>query len=280
MTAQKSPHSQKTLHKLHQDGTFLLVNVHDVGSAALAQAAGAEALGTTSAGHAYTVGVRDAAGALSRDASVERAAQICAAVDIPVSVDGENGWGHEPESVAETVRLLAEAGAAGVSIEDWSGDPAIGFYERALAVERIEAAVETARSLRETSAGGAFVICARADRVMHEGADALEDTIERLQAFSAAGADCLYAPGPSDEATIRRIVTEAGGPVNVMVEVNSGVTMDDARAWGVRRVSVGSSFYQATMAAFSAMVKEALTSGTMQVDPAPLDYAYIESLFG
>jgi len=136
--------ARRELKRLHQADTFVLVNVHDVGTALLAQAAGANALGTTSGGHAYTVGAKDGAGALTRDQSLERATQICAAVDIPVSIDAENGWGHSPEEVAETVRLLIECGAAGASIEDWSGDPKIGFYDTSLAVERIAAAVEAA----------------------------------------------------------------------------------------------------------------------------------------
>lgn len=112
----------KSLHELHQSGTFLLVNIHDVASAAIAQHVGAEALGTTSAGYAYASGRRDGTQAISRSEFVDHTAQVCAAVDIPVSVDAENGWGHEPEDVAETIRLLHEAGAAGASIEDWSGD--------------------------------------------------------------------------------------------------------------------------------------------------------------
>jgi len=208
----------KTLHELHTEGTFLLVNVHDIGSALLAQHAGAEALGTTSAGHAYSIGRPDAVGALSRQESIDRAAEISAAVNIPVSVDAENGWGHRPEDVAETIELLAQAGVAGASIEDWSGDPDIGFYETALAVERIEAAVEVAARQTEP-----FVICARGDRVMHEGTDAIDETLERLQAFGEAGAGCLYAPGLQTEAQIRRFVAEAGGPLNLLADINGGV---------------------------------------------------------
>lgn len=263
-----------SLFDLHQEGTFVLVNVHDVGSAVIAQHAGAQALGTTSGGHAYSIGRRDAAGALSREESIERAAAICAAVDIPVSVDAENGWGHEPEDVAATVRLLMEAGVAGASIEDWSGDAERGFYEPSLAVARVEAAVEAANT-PETG----FVICARADRVMHEGMDTFEETLGRLQAFSAAGAGCLYAPGVSDTATIERVVNEAGGPINLLLGMNGTVSVSDAAALGVRRISVGSSLYQATMGAFFAMVQEALTTGSLKVDTPVFDYEFIESLF-
>ncbi len=264
----------KSLHELHQSGTFVLVNVHDVGSAALAEAAGAEALGTTSGGHAYAIGRRDAAGAISRDESIEHAAAICAAVSIPVSVDAENGWGHTPEDVADTITALHEVGAAGASIEDWSGDADIGFYDQSLAVERIAAAVEAARN-----ASPDFVICARADQVMHEGPDAFAGALARLQAFSAAGAGCVYAPGVSDEVGLRTLVGEAGGPVNALLSVGGSTSVPDARTWGVRRVSLGSSLYQATMAAFTAMVRDAVGPGTLQTGPEPLDYASIESLF-
>ena len=225
-------------YKLHQSGTFVLVNVHDVGTALLAEAAGAKALGTTSGGIAYTSGKKDAVGALTRSQSIEHEAQICAAVDIPISIDAENGWGHSPEAVAETIRLLVDCGAAGASIEDWSGDSDIGFY----------------------------------------GMDALDESLERLRSFAKVGADCLYAPGPTDEASHRRIVAEAGGPVNALFHMNCKLTIDDASDWGIRRVSVGSSLYQATMAVFLDMVTKAVSTGVLDVDIPPLDYEFIESL--
>ncbi len=269
----KNIKAQNDFYNLHQSGTFLLVNVHDVGSALLAEAAGAAALGTTSGGHAYTCGIKDAAGALTRDQSIELAAKICAAVDIPVSIDAENGWGHSPEEVAETIRLLIDCGAAGASIEDWSGDPELGFYDADLATERIEAAVEAAKKY-----GDSFVICARADRIMHEGMGALEESIDRLRSFANAGADCVYAPGPKDEATFRRIVNEAGAPINGLFKMGGELTISDAEDWGIRRVSVGSSLYQATMAAFSSMVTKAITTGSLTYEIPPLDYEFIESL--
>jgi len=260
-------------YNMHQSGTFVLVNIHDVGTALLAEAAGAKALGTTSGGFAYTSGKKDAVGELTRNESIEHAAQICAAVDIPVSVDAENGWGHSPEEVAETIRLLIDCGAAGASIEDWSGDSDIGFYDANLATERIHAAVDTAREY-----GDSFVVCARADRVMHEGMDALDESLERLRSFAKVGADCLYAPGPADEATHRRMVAEAGGPVNALFSMNGKLSIKDATDWGIRRVSLGSSLYQATMAVFLDMVTKAVTAGVLDVDVPPLDYEYIESL--
>lgn len=264
----------KSLRELHQTGTFVLVNVHDAGSAALAAAAGAEALGTTSGGHAYTIARRDAAGAISREESIARVAEICSTVDVPLSVDAENGWGHNPEEVAKTVELLIEAGAAGASIEDWSGDIEVGFYDRQQSIDRVVAAVETARA-RDPE----FVVCARADRMAHDGVDAFDDSLARLQAFADVGADCLYAPGVSDTVLIERLVNEAGGPVNALLAVGGELSIDDMRQIGVRRVSLGSSLYQATMAVFDRIVRQVLTTGSLEVDTPPLDWQEIESLF-
>lgn len=250
--------------QLHQSGTFLLVNVHDAGSAVVAQQAGAVALGTTSSGFAWSIGRPDAAGAVSRDEVVRHVETICRVVDIPVSVDAENGWAHEPDGVAETIRVLAEAGASGASIEDWSGDATRGFYDRALAVERVQAAVEAARSLPRP-----FVVCARAEAFLHGAPGPFDEAIARLQAFAAAGAHCMYAPGPSDRETLGRIVAEAGGPVNALIPVGSTLAMADAVDLGVRRVSVGGSIYRATMTLVQDVVRQALTTGSLAT-PGPL----------
>ncbi len=267
-----------TFTTLHQAGTFLLVNVHDAGSARIAEAVGAVALGTTSSGHAYSLGRRDAEGALSRQESIERAAQICAAVDIPVSVDAENGWGHEPEDVAATIAELAGVGAAGASIEDWSGDQTIGYYDRSKALERVVAAVETANALDRP-----FVICARAEAFLHRAhnspADPMAEAVARLQSFADAGAGCLYAPGPRDVDSLRHLVAEAGGPLNALLGIGGQLTMDDATAIGIRRVSVGGSLYRATMAAFEAHVQQLLKTGSFVVDPPPIPATTISGLF-
>jgi 2-methylisocitrate lyase-like PEP mutase family enzyme len=259
--------------EMHRQGTFLMVNVHDAGAAAIAESAGALALGTTSSGHAYTLARRD--GALGRDDSIRRAAEICAAVKIPVSIDAENGWGHDPADVAETINMLADVGAAGASIEDWSGDPAIGFYDRTLALARIEAAVDAARS-RPTP----FVICARAEAFLHGTPDPMTEAIARLQSFAAVGADLLYAPGPREPADIKQIVDLAGGPVNALIGVGSKLTVTDAAELGVRRVSVGGSLYLATMANFRDLVTQMVTTGSFEANPRPIRGADLDSLFG
>lgn len=259
--------------ELHASGTFLLVNVHDAGAARIAEAAGAVALGTTSSGHAYTLARPDGVGAISRLEAMRRAEAICQAVDVPVSIDAENGWGHTPEEVAQAVRDLHEIGAAGASFEDWSSDTEIGLYESALAVDRMSAAVEAAKSLPEP-----FVICARAEAFLY-GEPRLEDVLPRLQAFAQAGADCVYAPGPRDPAILRRLVAESGAPVNALIGVGSHLTMSDARGLGIRRVSVGGSLYRATMASYERLVRQLVETGDFTSDPAPIPTADIESLF-
>lgn len=260
-------------HRLHQSGTFLLVNVHDVGSALVAQAAGAQAIGTTSGGLAWSMGRPDFAAAVDRDDVLRHVESITAAVDVPLSVDAENGWRHEPEGVAESIRLLAAAGAAGASIEDWSGDPDRGLYDRDLAVERVQAAVEAARSLPEP-----FVVCARAEAFLHGAADPMEEALARLQSFAAAGADLLYAPGPPDRAVLQRLVAEAGGPINALIPVGSDLTFADAVELGVRRVSIGASMYRATLTLVRDLVTRALTDGTFTTDEPILTGTELQAL--
>lgn len=244
------------LRELHQSGTFLLVNVHDIGSAIAAEKAGAVALGTTSSGHAYSLGRPDGAGAMSLGEVAEQVAAMSAAVDIPVSVDAENGWGHTPDDVAETIRVLASAGASAASIEDWSGDESMGFYDRSQALDRIVAAVEAAASLPEP-----FVIVARAEAFLFDVENPMEEAIARLQSFAAAGADCLYAPGPGDKETLATIAKEAGGPTNALIQIGSDLTMSDAEGIGIRRVSIGGSLYGSMMKHFDAMVRQMVSTG-------------------
>lgn len=262
--------------ELHRSGTFLLVNAANAAEAAVAEYAGAVAIGTTSSGHAYTLGRPDGAGEVSRDEAVERTAQICAVVDIPVSVDAENGWGHEPDDVAETIRLLAEAGASGASIEDWSGDADLGFYGRAKAVARVEAAVETAAAL-DTG----FVINARAEALLYGQANPVEEALARLQSFSAVGASCVYAPGIRDRPTVERFVAEAGAAVNVLLGVGSDwMTMADATEVGVRRVSVGGSLFRAALSRYEALVRQLVTTGEFATETSTITDATLVELFG
>ena len=225
---------------LHRPGDpFVLANAWDVGSARMLAALGAEAIGTSSAAHAFTLGRADM-GQVTRDEALAHAESLVAATPLPVSGDFENGFGRHPETVAETVRLAAEVGLAGISIED-TDLPGSGPYEPDLATERISAAVEAARALDDD-----FVLLARADGVLNRSYD-LDEGIRRLQAFEAVGADALYLPLPPDMDGLRRICTSVSAPVNALVAGHfTAVTRDEFAAVGVGRISLGSSLARAT----------------------------------
>src|SRR5688572_18097468 len=170
-------------------GAFVIPNPWDAGTARILASLGFEALTTTSAGLAFALGRRDGAGLISRDETLANARAIADATELPVAADLENGFGDAPEAVAETIRLAGEAGLVGGSIEDSTGDPRRPIYTFDHAVERVAAAVEAARAFPFP-----FVLVGRAENFLHGNPD-LDDTIRRLQAYEAAGADCLYAPG-------------------------------------------------------------------------------------
>jgi len=229
------------LQALHErEGAFLAPNPWDIGSAKLLAGMGFEALATTSAGFALSRGKPD--GAMSRSEVIEHCRELCAAVDLPVTADLENGFGEDLKTVAETITLAAEAGLAGASIEDYTGDPAMPFYDIALAAERVGAAVEAARSQPFP-----FAVTARAENHFR-GHDDLDDTIARLRAFEAAGADVLYAPGLKTLEEVRRVADAVGRPLNVLAPPFRGVTLDQLAAAGARRVSVGGALARAAVA--------------------------------
>lgn len=212
---------------LHAGGLFVIPNPWDVGSAKLFVELGFPALATTSSGHAATLGKADQQ--VTRDELLTHVAAMTAAVDVPISVDAERGFADDPAGVAETVALLAEAGAAGCSIEDY--DPATGRIEElAVAVDRVAAAAEAARA-------AGLVLTARAERPLH-GGEPLDDTIDRLAAFRDAGAEVVYAPGLREHADIQRLVAAVGVPVNVLAMPGTPAIGELAAA-GVRRVSTG-----------------------------------------
>lgn len=237
---------------LHQrSGAFIIPNPWDAGTARLLASLGFEALATTSLGLANTLGRPDGAGAVSRQEVLENCRAISGATDLPVNADLENGYAHEPRAAAEMIRLAAEAGVVGGSIEDASGDPADPIYEFSLAVERVHAAVEVARSLPVP-----FVLTARAENLIHGRLD-LDDTIRRLQAFERVGADVLYAPGLRDLATIRTVVSSVSRPVNVVASsIDPSLTAGELAAAGVKRISVGGSLSRLALAAFLAGARE------------------------
>jgi len=229
-----------TLRALHRPGDpFILANAWDAGSAKLLAALGAPAIATSSAAHAFTLGRPDL-GQVSRDEALAHAQTLVAAVNVPVSGDFENGFGHDPDTVAETVRLAFEAGLAGISIEDMALPDATP-YPRDLAVERIRAAAAAAAALPRD-----FVLVARADGMMH-GVYDLDEALARLAGFEAAGADCLYVPVPGSLEAQGRICAATSLPVNALVAGDfTAVPRADFASLGVARLSLGSSLARAT----------------------------------
>jgi len=252
------------LRELHAGpAAFVIANAFDAGSAVMLAGLGFAALATSSGAAAGTLGRKD--GQLSRDEAIAHVRAIAQATALPVSADLENGFGEAPEHVAETIRLAAEAGAVGGSIEDYTGDAARPFYTLERSVERIAAAAEAARRL--PFAG--FMLTARSENFLRGRAD-LDDTIARLRAYEAAGADVLFAPGLPDLDAVRAVCAALAKPFNFMVGMK-GRSFDLAalQTAGVRRVSLATSLYRAAMAAVRAAAEEVRTSGT---------FGYVERL--
>ena len=232
-----------------REGLFLLPNAWDAGSARILQSLGFDAIATTSSGHAATLGRLDYQVRLEE--AIEHAETLVGAAGIPVSADFENGFADEPQGVAENVRLAAQTGLAGLSIEDATGREEDPIYELALATERIRAAAE---------ASGDVVLTARCENLLH-GRDDLGDVIERLQAYQEAGADVLYAPGLRRIEDVRTLVAEVDRPVNVLAFPGlPGVA--ELEAAGVRRLSVGGAFASAAYAGLVAAASELRDHGT------------------
>ncbi|WP_424139122.1 isocitrate lyase/PEP mutase family protein [Roseomonas chloroacetimidivorans] len=230
---------------LHAAGCFALPNAWDAGSARLMAGLGFQAVATTSAGLAFTLGRRDMEAAISRDEALANARALIEATDLPVSADLEDGFGPAPEDAAVTVAAAIATGLCGCTIEDTTANPAAPIHGFDQAVARIAAAARTARA-----APYPFVLTARAENFLHGHPD-LDDTIRRLTAFAEAGADCLYAPGLPDEAAIAAVVKAvAPKPVNVLIGPRSGaVPFARLAELGVRRVSVGGAIARAAYGA-------------------------------
>ena len=241
---------------LHEDErAFVIPNPWDAGSARLLASLGFGALATTSAGYAFSKGKLDSFASLERGEVLDNAAEIVGATDLPVSADLEDGFGAAPETCAETIRLACRVGLVGGSIEDATGDPAAPLFDLSQAIERVQAAAEAARNLP-------FLLTARAENFLCDKPD-LDDTIKRLQAFSAAGADVLYAPGLPNLDAIRTVCAEVDKPINVVMGLKgpsfSVAQLSDA---GVRRVSVGGSFARAALGALMRAAEEVRNTGT------------------
>jgi 2-methylisocitrate lyase-like PEP mutase family enzyme len=237
---------QKATHfrALHDGpGAFVIPNPWDAGTARLLAGLGFQALATSSAAAAATVGRKDHE--LSRDESLAHSRLIVEATDLPVSADLGKGFGDAPEIVADTIRLAAGVGLVGCTIEDATGNPERPLYEMGLAVERITAAVEAARALPFP-----FMLTARAHNLLY-GAGSLDDTIQRLHAFEKAGADVLFAPGLPDLGAVRAVCEAVSKPVNFMVGIKGkSFSVAELAAAGVRRISLATSLYRSAMQGF------------------------------
>jgi 2-methylisocitrate lyase-like PEP mutase family enzyme len=245
----------RALHE--RAGAFIVPNPWDAGTARLLAALGFEALATTSLGFASRLGRADGTGAVSREEVLAHCREIAGATPLPVTADLENCYAHEPRAAAEMIRLAAEAGVVGGSIEDATGDAAKPIYDFALAVERVQAAAEVARSLPF-----AFVFTARAENFLHGRPD-LDDTIRRLQAFGKAGADVLYAPGLKDLDTIRSVVSSVSKPVNVVIGgLDAGISAAELARVGVKRISIGGALARRALGAMLAAGREMREKGT------------------
>jgi 2-methylisocitrate lyase-like PEP mutase family enzyme len=233
---------------------FVIPNPWDVPSARVLAGLGFPALATSSAASANAIGRRD--GRLTRDEAMDHARLIVNATDLPVSADLEKGFGDAPEVVAETIRLAAEAGVVGCTIEDSTGNPASPLYDHGFAVERVAAAAEAARALRFP-----FMLTARAHNLLYPN-PSLDDTIRRLQAYEKAGADVLFAPGLPDVAAVRAVCTAVSKPVNFMVGIKGkSFSVSELAAAGVRRISLATSLYRAAMTGLLDAAREVKEQG-------------------
>ena len=260
----------KALHD--RQGTFVIPNPWDAGSAKMLASLGYQALATTSAGYAFSQGKAD--GALSLDETLANVRAIVAATDLPVAVDLENGFADDPLESAQSLLRAAEAGAVGGSIEDATGRPDAPIYCFEHAGARIEAAVAAVRTLAFP-----FILTARAENYLHGNPD-LDDTIRRLQAFAEAGADVLYAPGLRTVEEVRAVVQAvAPKPVNVLMSGGLKLTVQQLEEMGVRRISTGSALALAAFGEFFRAAEEIQQSGTFGFTSQSMPYARANQFF-
>jgi len=267
MTSQRE--KVAAFHRLHAEGCFVIPNPWDVGTAVALEQIGFKALATTSAGHAWTLARPD--NGVRRDEALEHLRQVAGAVDVPVNADFEHGFARDPHGVGVNVKLAAETGIAGLSIEDSTGDPGEPLFPLDLAVERVRAARqaidESGTGLLLTGRSEGFVV----------GRPDLEETIRRLQAYAEAGADCLYAPGIDTREQISAIVAAvAPKPVNLLANAPF-ITVVEAADLGVRRISVGGTLARTAWAGLLAAAQEIATEGTFS---RFVDLPNVDEVFG
>ena len=261
----------RALHE--RPGVFIIPNPWDIASTLLLKGMGFEAIATSSAASACAMGKRD--GQLTRHEALNHAVMIVEATDLPVSADLERGFGDAPETVAETVRLAGTAGLVGCTIEDTTGDASHPIYEFELAVERITAAAESAKSFDFP-----FILTARAHSLMFPN-PSLDEIIRRLQAFEKAGADVLFAPGLPDLNTVREVCASVTKPVNFMVGLKGrSFSVAELAAAGVKRISLATSLYRAAMTGFLTAIYEVKESGRFEFVENSVSTAELLRLMG
>jgi 2-methylisocitrate lyase-like PEP mutase family enzyme len=272
MTHANQPEKGKTFRALHaREKAFIIPNPWDAGSARLLEILGFEALATTSAGFAFSMGRRD--NSIDRDEMIAHVSLIASISKLPVSADLENGFGDAPEYAAETIRLAAKAGAVGGSIEDATQRPDAPIYEHGHAVDRIRAAAEAAHALPFP-----FTLTARAENYLNGRPD-LKDTIKRLQSYQEAGAEVLYAPGLTTKEDISAVVTSVDCPVNVLIGSGVQLNLAELSSLGVKRLSVGSLLSRTAYGAFLEAARELRERGTFTFAERAVTFCNLTEMF-
>lgn len=263
----------QALHQRKQP--FVVGNPWDAGSARILTSLKYEALSTTSAGLAFTLGRKDGTASVTRAEALANAKSIVDATTLPVAADLENGYGHAPKDAAETIRQAAAVGLVGGSIEDATGNEANPIYDFAHAVERVAAAAEAAHAQPFP-----FMFVARAENFLHDRPD-LDDTIRRLQAYEKAGAEVLYAPGITRPEDIRTVCSSVSKPVNVLMGLKGAphLTVKELGELGVRRISIGSGFSRAGLTAFLHAAREVIDDGTFNFADETLYISELTAMF-
>jgi 2-methylisocitrate lyase-like PEP mutase family enzyme len=268
---------REAFRALHERGCFVIPNPWDVGSARYLQYLGFPALATTSAGFAFSQGLPDSgdAGVLSRERNLAYIADVASAVDVPVTADFMSGYGLEPEDVAESVSRCVATGVAGLSIEDATGNPSSPLYDLPIAVERVRAA-----RVAIDESGADVLLTARAECYHVGHPDAFRETVRRLQAYIAAGADVLFAPGPQSAGEIKALVEAvAPRPFNLLVVRDIGLNVEQIAALGVRRISVCGALALAAWTGFMRAAQTLKSKGSFAELATLVPYAEINGLF-
>jgi 2-methylisocitrate lyase-like PEP mutase family enzyme len=259
--------------RLHESGCFVIPNPWDIGTAMMLKHLGFKALATTSSGFSFSRGLPDTDWAVPRDMALAHIAEIVTATDLPVNADFESGYARDPEGVAESCRLCAATGVAGLSIEDHGESTEEVIYPLDLAVERIRAAADALK-------GTGVLLTARCEAHLFSLPEAQSTVLKRLVAYAEAGADVLYAPGLRTADQIREVVAAvAPKPVNVLISAPIGLTVADAAALGVRRISVGSALARAAWGGFLKAARDLAAEGSFDALATAEPFGALNSFF-